>query len=123
MRLVGTGDDMGVEGSDEILELCKRKIAILLGTVECSESPRDKRDWYTACEILEKDHEFVKLAVFLLIQHHFDQPHVSGDVGDPIEVASDYETFDRVCGQSIWERFRKLRQNLPCPPYGNVLSA
>jgi hypothetical protein len=122
MRLVGTGDDMGIEGSFEIEEFCKRKIANLLGTVECSESPRDYRDWYTACGILEKDPNFVKLSVFLLIKHHFDRPTAPGDVGDEIEVASDYETFDRVCGREIWEQFRELRQNLPRPPYGNILS-
>ena len=101
------GHAMNRETRDAVLEHCKRKIANLLGTVECAEVPRDKRDWDTACKLLGKYSYLVDIVMHLLrLDFNID----------------DYEEFDRVCGRVLWENFRHMRgDDLPRPPYGRIV--
>jgi hypothetical protein len=102
---------------DEITEHCKRKIAHFLGTVECSESPRDKCDWYAACDVLKKYPSLVSLSVEMLARENRRQR--GADAGQ--KVPCEYEYFERICWRVLWENFRHMRGDLPRPPYGNVL--
>jgi hypothetical protein len=103
---------------DEIVEHCKRRIADYLGTVECTENPRDKRDWYTACELLNKHEGIVREAVRILIQLPRSEPLAM--IGD-LRISCSYVTFDRLCGRMIWDAFQQLRGSIPRPPYGAIL--
>ena len=108
-----------IEGADIIREHIKRKISHLLGTVECSENPRDKCDWYAACKILEKLPHLVPIAVRALVRNTYSEQ----DNADVIDIPGDYEAFDRICGRVIWENIKDMRGSayLPRPPYGRII--
>jgi len=63
-----------IEGADTIREHIKRKIANLLGTVECFENPRDQCDWYAACAILEKVPQLVPISILALVRQTYGSP-------------------------------------------------